>query len=88
MFKELKLPVLKLLTKTKRVKQATSVSYNRKKMKRYLSLVATPNLCGKKILLVDDVYTTGSTMKSAIELIKTLNPKKIKVLVMSKTKLR
>ena len=88
MFKELKLPVLKLLTKTKRIKQATSVSCNRKKMKRYLSLVDTPNLSEKKILIVDDVYTTGSTMKSAIELIKTLNPKKIKVLVMSKTKLR
>ena len=88
MFKTLKLPMLKILVKTKNVKQATSQHYKRKQMKKYLDLCETPNLSNKKILIVDDVYTTGSTMKSAIDLIRTLKPKTIEVLVMSKTKIR
>jgi xanthine phosphoribosyltransferase len=38
-----------------------------------------------KILIVDDVFTTGSTLNAAIDLIKQGQPKNIKVLVLSKT---
>lgn len=86
-FRFLKLPILKLLRKTKRVKQATSNSKTRKDISKYLELISRPDLSNKKILIVDDVYTTGSTMKAAINLIQQLRPKKIKVLVISKTKL-
>ena len=43
-----------------------------------------PSLHQKKLLLIDDVMTTGATILRAIELIKPLMPKKIKILVLSK----
>ena len=83
-FKILKLPMLKILRKTKGVKQANSTSKQRKDISKYLTIKNT-DLSGKKVLIVDDVYTTGSTMKAAIKLVEKLHPKTIKVLVISKT---
>ena len=83
-FKTLKLPMLKILRKTKGVKQANSTSKQRKDISKYLTIKNT-DLSGKKVLIVDDVYTTGSTMKAAIKLVEKLQPKTIKVLVVSKT---
>ena len=37
----------------------------------------------KKILIVDDILTTGSTIKRAIKLIKELKPKCIKVVTIA-----
>lgn len=85
MFKCLKLPIRKMIIKTKRVKQATSSSKKRKAIKDYLELADQCDLSKYKVLLVDDVYTTGSTMKACIRLIEKLHPKKIEVLVMAKT---
>ena len=85
MFKFLKLKTIKLLTKTKSFKQALKNYEDRKQIEKYISLIERPDLHNKKILLVDDVFTTGSTMRSAIRLIKELHPRCIKVLVMSKT---
>lgn len=85
-FKILNLQMLFLIKKTKRVKQATSGVKARRDISKYMELIDRPDLFNKKILLVDDVYTTGSTMKAAIDLVKQLHPKKIKVLVISKTK--
>ena len=85
MFSKLKIPKLKLIKKTKGIKQASSNFDKRKEISKYLELTDSSPLIGKKILIVDDVYTTGSTMKAAIKLIRELHPKKIKVLVMSKT---
>ena len=83
-FKILKLPMLKILRKTKGVKQANSTSKQRKDISKYLTIKNT-DLSDKKVLIVDDVYTTGSTMKAAIKLVEKLHPKTIKVLVISKT---
>ena len=83
-FKILKLPMLKILRKIKGVKQANSTSKQRKDISKYLTIKNT-DLSGKKVLIVDDVYTTGSTMKAAIKLVEKLHPKTIKVLVISKT---
>jgi predicted amidophosphoribosyltransferase len=46
------------------------------------------SLRGKSILLVDDVVTSGETIKAALALLRPLNPKKINVLVMAKTSLK
>ena len=39
--------------------------------------------CNKKVLIVDDVLTTGSSIKASIELLKKYKPKKMKGLVVA-----
>lgn len=84
-FSSLKMPIEKCFIKTEDIKQADLSSEERKNVGNYLKIVNGKKLSGKKILIVDDVYTTGSTVKAMIEMIKAYNPKEIKVLVMSKT---
>ena len=78
--------MLEILEKTEKHKQATSTVNSRHNVYKYLALSTRPDLSKKKVLLVDDVYTTGSTIKSSINLIEKLNPKRIEVLVIAKTK--
>jgi len=85
-YKNLGLKMLEILEKTEKHKQATSTVNSRKEVYKFLALSAFPDLHKKKVLLVDDVYTTGSTIKSAINLVEKLNPKRIEVLVIAKTK--
>ena len=74
----------KLIVKTKGIKQANSSFEKRKDIGKYMLLNEATDLSKTRILLVDDVYTTGSTMKAAVRLIEKLHPKDIKILVMSK----
>ena len=85
-FKSLGLNTLKILAKTEQHKQATSTVNERREVYKALALNANIDLRNKKVLIVDDIYTTGSTMRSAINLIEKLNPKTIRVLVIAKTK--
>ena len=85
-FKSLGINMLNIIEKTEKHKQAVSTVNQRKEVYKYLELNCHPDLSKKKILIVDDVYTTGSTMKAAIHLVEKLNPKKIDVLVVAKTK--
>ena len=85
-FKSLGLNMLNIIEKTEKHKQAVSTISQRKEVYKFLELNSHPDLSKKKILIVDDVYTTGSTMKAAIHLIEKLNPKKIDVLVVAKTR--
>ncbi len=85
MFSLLKMPMIKCIHKTKNVKQSDLHVNQRKQVSKRLK-IDDVSLVGKKILIVDDVYTTGSTVKAMIDLVKTKHPKQIKVLVMSKTK--
>ena len=78
--------VIDVLEKTEKHKQAKSSVNSRHQVYKFLALSAHPDLRKKKVLLVDDVYTTGSTIKSSINLIEKLNPKRIEVLVIAKTK--
>ena len=84
-FESLNLPFEFLLQKTERIKQSDRSAGDRGKISEILALKQQVSLEGKNILLVDDVFTTGSTMKAAINLIEQLHPKKIEILVLSKT---
>ena len=84
-FAPLGLKEIKLLRKKEKYKQSDQHFDDREKIKEIITLSDTKNLTGKNILLVDDVLTTGNTLHACYELIKSLNPKKIKILVLAKT---
>lgn len=84
MFGVLNLKMMKIIHKIKEVKQADLTSEERSKIGEVLT-IDNVNLVHKKILIVDDVFTTGSTVKAMIKLLKSKGAKKIKVLLMSKT---
>lgn len=83
-FKTIGLPILSCIHKTKNMKQSDLSSEDRTKIKDIL-VIDNIDLSKKKILIVDDVYTTGSTFSAMIDLIKSKSPRKIKGLLMSKT---
>lgn len=84
MCNKIKLPMMCIVHKTNNEKQHNLNSKERTKIEDAME-IDDIDLKNKKILIVDDVYTTGSTVKTMIKLIKSKNPKKIKVLVMAKT---
>ena len=84
MFSVLNLKMEKCIQKTSEIKQADLTTSERNNISKYLE-IDDIDLSGKKVLLVDDVYTTGSTIKAMIKLVREKHPKKIKVLLMSKT---
>lgn len=84
MFSVLNLKMEKCIHKTKKVKQADLTSEERKNIKDVL-VIDDIDFSHKKVLIVDDVFTTGSTVKTMINLVAQKHPKKIKVLLMSKT---
>ena len=83
-FKNMNLKMIKCIRKTKQVKQADLTTEERQKIYKVLA-IDDVDLSGKKILFVDDVYTTGSTIKAMINLVREKGAKTIKVLLMSKT---
>ena len=80
----LKLKMVKLFIKTEHHKQTECTKRERMEIYKYMKVKEDIDLKGKKVLLVDDVFTTGSTMLSMIKLLKKYHPKKIKILVLSK----
>lgn len=84
-FELLDLPMCDALIKTKDIKQASSTLTERKHVGEYLQLKDPKLVQGKRILLVDDVYTTGSTIRACIRLLQQAKAKEIRVVVLSKT---
>lgn len=84
MFGILNLPFIDALKKEENIKQS-SLS-RKKRWKNRTNIVSTGIFVknGLKILIVDDVMTTGATLTSALEIVKSFKPKRIKILVMSK----
>ena len=84
-FKKLDLEVLQIIEKTAHQKQADKSAKKRKEIGKYLAFKDPISLEKKKVLIVDDIYTTGATMRATINMVEKLNPKDIKVLVLAKT---
>lgn len=83
-FKYLDKPIVRNVEKTSDIKQADLSKSERKQISNYLEIKNRYLLTGKNILIVDDVKTTGSTLKAMVKLIKECKPKKIKILVLSR----
>ena len=77
--------MLKILKKVKNEKQAKKSKKERMNSQKNFEITDTNLVKNKKILIVDDVYTTGSSMNAVINLIRQSNPRKIAVLVVAKT---
>ena len=83
-YNRLKLPMLKIIDKTEDVKQAKQRKKDRLNAIKRFKINDTSIVKDKKILVVDDVYTTGSSVKAVIDLVRQGKPKKIAVLVVAK----
>lgn len=84
MFSLLRMPFLNCLIKINDEKQSNKKKKDRNKVKNNISLVDGYKIKNKKILIVDDIYTTGNTLRTCIELVKKCNPRKIRALVLCK----
>ena len=85
-FSELKLPIIPVCVKTTDIKQAGLNYDQRQKIIQHLAIINPEKITNKNILIVDDVMTTGATIRAMIELLKTHNVKNIAVLVLAETK--
>ena len=83
-FEVLNLPIINVFSKTAPFKQAEHTKKDRAKIGQFFVLNKPNEITNKNVLIVDDVYTTGATMKALVRLVKTMKPKKIKILVMAK----
>ena len=83
-YNRLKLPMLKIIEKTEDVKQAKQRKKDRLNAIKRFKINDASIVKDKKILVVDDVYTTGSSVKAVIDLVKQGKPKKIAILVIAK----
>jgi len=83
-FKCLNLQIIPFLIKTKNIKQKELNFEERQKISDILISDKSISLKHKKVLIVDDVITTGASMKAAINLVKLEKPKRIEVLAIAK----
>ena len=85
-FESLKLKELAILSKKKPHKQSDQSYKNRRTIHDVIKIDEKISLKDKKILLVDDIVTTGSTLLTSVDLLKKQGAKKIEILVIAKTK--
>ncbi len=81
----LKFKINQCFIKTSDFKQSSLTVNERKEVASKLEIVNGQSVKGKRILIVDDIYTTGSTVKAMISKLEPYHPKDIKVLVVAKT---
>lgn len=85
-FKSLKLPIKPIIYKNKEFKQSDRSKASRSLVKYDLDIKNLDEIKNKKVLFVDDISTTGETLKASLKLIKKAHPKKINFLIIAKVK--
>ena len=85
MYRFLNRPFLDCLQKKENFKQANLSKEKRKESVKNIQRCLDPPLQNKKILIVDDIITTGSTLQRCLHLMKDLKPKKIDIVAMAYT---
>ena len=83
-FKCLDLEMYTCLIKTENIKQKELNYEDRQKIGDILKFDQKFKVKNKKILIVDDVITTGASMKAAIKIMKKYGARKVKVLCLAK----
>lgn len=79
-FKVLQLPIIKCVKKNKKWKQSDKKKEEREKIQDIIKIDKTLLKGVKKVLVVDDILTTGSTIKAIVSQLPTNIDKKILVL--------
>lgn len=78
--------VVKAIQKTKERKQSDLSAIERQTIGEILRWDENVDIIGKKVLFVDDVMTTGATIKACLKMISSHGAKTIEVLVLSKVR--
>lgn len=81
--KTLKLPLFTGLCKLDEYKQSDQHYKVRDKIKDHIGIQGGEILVNKKVLLIDDVLTSGNTLKTCVALLKGYHPKQVDILVLS-----
>lgn len=82
-FKVLNLPFEQLLSKKGNYKQSNQIKLLRHKISENIEIEKSKIVPKKRYLLVDDIITSGETLKACIEQLKSCGAKNIKVLVIA-----
>ena len=83
-FKVLNLNVLSLIKKKTNYKQSDLNKEERNKVINKLEITNVEKIHNKKVLFVDDISTTGSTLKACLTLLKRGRPKRLHFLIIAK----
>ncbi len=78
-------PFCRCLIKQKDFKQSSLNKKERKEAVKDIIRCLDPPLENKKVLLLDDIVTTGSTLSRCVELLDELHPKKIEIVTLAYT---
>ena len=74
--------------KTSDIKQSAQSRAQRRHIGEHIAVLSQAKVRGEKVLLVDDVLTTGSTMRACLGFLQHMGPKKIEVLVLARVPLK
>lgn len=81
-FKEAGIPFTQILEKTTVQQQSKKSKRKRENVAPLFSIMNEIDLAGKTVLIVDDLWTTGTTLKHAEKALMSLNAKKVKKIVL------
>ena len=82
----LNLEILPIIKKKTNYKQSDLNKDERNKVIDKLEISNLEKIHNKKVLFVDDISTTGSTLKACLTLIKKAEPKRLHFLIVAKVK--